>query len=65
MKSTYDPDDDILYLRFNDKPIAREVSHGWNVNIAYAADGDIVEMTILEAREAGLYPIATEARKAA
>ena len=65
MKATYHPEDDILYLRFNDKPIVRELAHGWNVNLAYAADGDIVEMTILDAKAAGLYPIQTDTRQAA
>jgi uncharacterized protein YuzE len=66
MKATYHPDDDILYLRFNDKQIVREESHGWNLNMAYAADGDVVEMTVLDAKASGLYPIHTdETRKAA
>ena len=65
MKATYLLDDDILYLRFNDKPIAREVAHGWNINVGYATDGDMVEMTVLDARAAGLYPIATDTRQAA
>lgn len=65
MKTTYDPDEDILYLRFCEKPIVREVSHGWNINLAYAADGDLVEMTILDARAEGLFPVVTEGRRAA
>lgn len=65
MKTIYYPEDDILYMRFNDKTIAREVSHGWNVNMAYSADGDLVEMTILDAQKEGMYPIQTEERKAA
>lgn len=65
MRTTYDPDDDILYMRFSDKPIAREVAHGWNINIAYAKDGDLVEMTILDARAEGLYPVVTGDQKAA
>ncbi len=64
MRTTYYPDDDILVIRFNDKPITREVSQDWNVNISYAADGEIVEIVILEAREAGLYPVQTEQRAA-
>ncbi len=64
MRTTYNPEDDILYMRFCDKPIAREVSHGWNINLAN--DGDLVEMTtILDARAEGLYPVTTEDRKAA
>lgn len=33
-------------------PIVKDVSHGWNVNIGYAADG-IAEITILNAGSAG------------
>jgi hypothetical protein len=65
MKSIYYPDDDILYFKFSDKPIAREVSRDWHVNLAYSADGDLVEMTVLDARATGLYPVETGQRKAA
>lgn len=41
----------------NDKPVAREVSHGWNVSIAYAQYGSVVEIVLLEAREQGLFPV--------
>ena len=65
MRATYDPDDDVLYLKFCEKPIAREVSHGWSINLAYAADGDLVDMTILDARVEGIFPVVTEGRRAA
>jgi hypothetical protein len=65
MKTIYYPEDDILFMRFNDKPIVREVSHNWHLNMAYAADGDLVEMTILDAKKEGIYPVMTEDRKAA
>lgn len=65
MKAVYHPEDDILYLKFNDKPIVREVSHDWHVNIAYAEDGDVVELTVLDARAEGLYPILTDQQRAA
>jgi uncharacterized protein YuzE len=57
MKTIYFPDDDILEIRVSDKPVRREVSHGWNVNISYASDGSVVEIVLLEAKEKGLYPI--------
>ena len=60
MKTTYYPEDDILDIQLNEKPVAREISHGWNVNISYADDGSICEIVILEAKEKGLYPVATE-----
>ena len=65
MKATYYSGDDILCLRFNDKPIVRELAHGWNLNLAYAGDGDIVEMTILDAKADGLWPIKTDTRQLA
>jgi len=50
-------EDDILEIRISDKAVAREVSHGWNVNISYAEDGSVVEIVLLEAMEKGLYPV--------
>lgn len=57
MKTIYYPDDDTLEIRISDKPISREVSHGWNVNIGYAGDGSVAEIVLLEAKEHGLYPV--------
>ncbi|MFM9913472.1 MAG: DUF2283 domain-containing protein [Methylophilaceae bacterium] len=66
MKTIYYPEDDILEIKFNDKPIVRETSQDWNVNVSYANDGSIVEMVILEAVKAGLIPFHSEDnRKAA
>lgn len=64
MKTIYYPDDDILVVRLSDAPVIKEVSQDWNVNISYTADGSIAEVVILEARERGLYPVATEDRAA-
>ena len=60
MKTTYYTDDDILEIQVSEKPVAREVSHGWTVNIAYAEDGSVVEIVLLEAREKGLFPVALD-----
>lgn len=38
MKTTYYESADILEIRVSEQPVAREFSHGWNVNIAYAAE---------------------------
>jgi hypothetical protein len=46
-----------------DKPIAREVSQGWNTNISYAEDGTIMEIVLLDAKKEGLLPL--KFRKAA
>lgn len=56
MKTTYYPQDDILEIQFSDKPIVREMSQDWNVNVSYAADGSIVEIVILDAVNAGFMP---------
>ncbi|QVL49066.1 MAG: DUF2283 domain-containing protein [Thiocapsa sp.] len=64
MKAIYHPDDDILELRISDKPVSREVAHGWNLNISYAEDGSVVEILLLEAREQGLYPIVLDQKAA-
>jgi len=56
MKAVYHPQDDILVLRFSDKPIVRETSQDWNVNLSYADDGTVVEMVILDAVASGLIP---------
>jgi hypothetical protein len=34
MKTTHYEDDDILEIQVSEQPVAREVSHGGNVNIA-------------------------------
>jgi hypothetical protein len=66
MKTTYYPQDDILEIHFSDKPIAREISQDWNVNLSYAADGSLVEVVILDAVKAGLIPFESgEGRRSA
>ena len=58
MKTDYDASpDDILVLHFSDKSVTREVSQDWNLNIAYAEDGGIVEIVILDAKASGAWPI--------
>ncbi len=56
MRINYDDQDDILHIEFSKEPIVKDVSHGWNVNIGYAANG-IAEITILDAKAAGYWPI--------
>ncbi len=51
MKSTYFDKDDILSIRVSDKPIVREVSQSWHINISYAADGTVVEVVLLDAHK--------------
>lgn len=56
MRISYDEVDDIVHIEFSKEPVVRDVSHGWNVNIAYAEAG-IAGITILEAKAAGYWPI--------
>ena len=56
MRIKYDVQDDILHIEFSNEPIVKDVSHGWNVNIGYSANG-IAEITILSAKEAGYWPL--------
>jgi uncharacterized protein YuzE len=56
MKIKYDDQDDILNFEFSNAKIIKDVSHGWNINIAYAENG-IAEITILDAKAAGYWPI--------
>ncbi len=65
MKTIYYPQDDILQIRQSDKPIVREVSQDWNVNVSYAEDGSVVELVILDAVKAGFMPFQGGTRKAA
>lgn len=56
MRIKYEPEDDILHIVFTLEPIVQDVSHGWNINIGYAASG-IAEITILDAQSAGYWPL--------
>lgn len=56
MKIVYSPNDDILYIQFSHAPVVKDVSHGWNVNIGYG-DAEIVEITVLDAKAKGYWPI--------
>ena len=56
MRIRYDAQDDILHIEFSKDPIVKDVSHGWNVNVGYAANG-IAEITILDANADGYLPL--------
>lgn len=56
MRINYDKGDDILHIEFVAAPIIREVSHGWNINIAYGTER-IVSITILNAQQDGYWPL--------
>ena len=44
----------ILEIHLSEKPVVREVTQDWNVNVSFAEDGSIVELVILDAVKAGL-----------
>ena len=56
MRIAYDEQDDILHIEFSKEPIVKDVSHGWNVNVGYAATG-IAEISILDAKANGYWPL--------
>ena len=59
MKIVYFEEDDILFIEFSKGTILRDESVSWNINIGYTADG-IGEITILDARNSGIYPLQIE-----
>ena len=65
MHATYWNNDDILEVRFSDKPIARETSENWHVHKSYDADGEMVAVVFLDAVKEGYFTPAANGRKAA
>jgi uncharacterized protein YuzE len=59
MKIQYYEDDDILFIEFSKGEIVRDESVDWNVSIGYTATG-IGEITILDAKKCGMYPLQIE-----
>lgn len=57
MRSTYFELGDVLRIRLSDLPIAREVAQGRHVHVAYAANGTVVELVLLQARAQGWLPL--------
>ncbi|MCX7109799.1 MAG: DUF2283 domain-containing protein [Candidatus Methylumidiphilus sp.] len=56
MKISYDAEDDILVIEFNQDKIIRDVSLNWNVNIGMTNQG-VGEIVIIDAKKAGLLPL--------
>jgi uncharacterized protein YuzE len=54
MKIRYDDEDDILHVEFSGDRVVRDISYGWNVNIAYGARS-IGAITILDAKAKGYW----------
>ena len=48
MKISYRNTEDVLYVQLSDAPVVKDVSYGEDVNVGYDADGQLVEITILD-----------------
>ncbi len=56
MTIKYDREEDVLFLRFNDETVVRDISYGWNIHVGMTETG-IGQITVLDAKSAGLLPI--------
>jgi hypothetical protein len=63
--ASYWPEDDILQVRFSDKPIARETSENWNVHKSYAEDGELMEVVFLDAVKEGYFDPSADGKRVA
>ena len=57
--------DDILEVRFSDKPVAREASESRHVYKSYADDGELVAVVFLDAVNEGYSTPAANGRRPA
>ena len=53
VKCSYLENEDTLHIRLSDKPVMRETSRNWHINIRYAVDGSIVEVVLLDFSKLG------------
>ncbi|MGE0086929.1 MAG: DUF2283 domain-containing protein [Desulfococcaceae bacterium] len=56
MEIDYDDIEDVLFIRFSNDKIIRDISYGWNVNVGFTERG-IGQITVLDADAAGLLPL--------
>jgi uncharacterized protein YuzE len=54
VQCTYHGEADVLHIRLSDKPVVRMVSPDWHANLSYAGDGSLVEIELLDAKQAGI-----------
>lgn len=59
MRIAYYEQDDILFIEILKGTVVRDESVSWNVNVGYTAEG-LGEITILDARKSGIYPLQIE-----
>lgn len=60
VKSTYFEEGDVLRIRISERPVARKVAQDTDVQIAYAADGSVVEVVLLNAMVQGWIPLSVK-----
>jgi len=56
MKISYDEKDDILFIRFSNEHIIKDVSYGWNVTAGMTEHG-LGQITVLDAQKDGVLPL--------
>jgi len=56
MRIDYDEEADSILIAFSNKEPARDESHGWNLVLTFAADEELVQIQILEAKTQGHWP---------
>jgi len=56
MEINHDETEDVLFIRFSNDKIIRDISYGRNVNVGFTAKG-IGQITVLDADAAGLLPL--------
>ena len=56
MDISYDEKDDILFIKFSNEKVVKDISYGWNVNVGMTETG-IGEITVLDAKASQLLPI--------
>jgi len=59
MRIVYYERDDILFIEISKGAVVRDESVSWNIHIGCTAEG-IGEMTILDAKKSGIYPLQIE-----
>ena len=56
MQIDYDDSEDILFIKFNNEAVQKDISYGWNVHVGMTAHG-IGQISILNAKADKFLPI--------
>ncbi len=56
MKISYDEKEDILFIRFSDERVIKDISYGWNVTAGMTEHG-LGQITVLDAEKDGVLPL--------